>query len=80
MNILTYGDNEKDANFPELGELVTLLNGIMPNPLLISERDSDASVEADSPSVLCSNVEEGSADLDQTHIAWTDIGQIIRML
>ena len=80
MNTLTYNDPKKDHDFPELGELFTLLNGVMPNPLLISERGSDVYIEEDCSGLLCSNVEEGSADLNQTHINWTDIGQLIRML
>ena len=52
----------------------------MPYPLLISERGCAASAEEDCSGFLRSNVEEGSADLDQTHTFYTDIGQIIRML
>jgi len=78
--MLTHTDPTKDSSFPDLGELVTLLNGVMPYPLLNSQRTSDASVEEDCSGVQRSNVEEGSADLDQSHIIWTDIGNIIRML
>ena len=78
MNILTHDGIKKNPLYPELGKLVELFNGVIPFPLLISNRDSDAPIEADSAGVLCSNV--ASDDLDQTHFAWTDIGQIIRML
>jgi len=64
MIILIHDQPKKDPNFPDLGELVTLLNGVMSYPLLISERGSAASAEEDCSGVLCSKVEEGSADLD----------------
>ena len=68
MNMLTHDDPTKDHDLPDLGELVTLLNEGMPNPLLISERGSDASIEEYCSGRLRSNVEESSADFDQTHI------------
>ena len=43
MNILTNGDSKKDPNFPELGELNTLSNGVMPNQLINSPRAIDPS-------------------------------------
>ena len=52
----------------------------MPNPLLDSPRAINGSVDEDCSGVLRSTVEEGSADLDQSHFAWTDIGKMIRML
>ena len=80
MNILTYDDPKKDSNFPDLGELVTLLNEVMPNQLINSPRAIDPTVGEDHLGVIRSDVEEGSADLDQSHFTWTDIGRIIRML
>ena len=80
MNMLTHDDPTKNPNFPNLDELVTLLNGVMPYPLLNYKRGSDVSVEKDCSGIQRSNVEEGSADLNQSHIVWTDIGKRIRML
>ena len=80
MNMLTHDDPTKNPNFPNLDELVTLLNGVMPYPLLNSKRGSDVSVAKDCSGIQRSNVEEGSADLNQSHIVWTDVGKIIRMM
>ena len=80
MNMLTYDEPTKDPIFPDLGELVALLNEVMPTPLMSSPRAINASVDEDYSGVLRSNVEKGSADLDQSRLAWTDIGKIIRML
>jgi len=46
----------------------------MPYPLL------NSAVVEYCDGIQCSNVEEGSADLNQSHIVWTAIGKIIRML
>ena len=77
MNILTDGDPNKDSNFPELGELNTLLNGVMPNHLINSPRaiDPESGIL-----IIRSDVEDVSKDLDQGHLVWTNMGQIIRML
>ena len=80
MNMLTYDEPTKDPIFPDLGELFKLLNEVMPNPLLNSPRAIKASIDEDCLGVLHSNVEEGSADLDQSHLVWTDIGKMISML
>jgi len=80
MNILTCDDDTKDSNLPELGELVTLFNEVMPNKLINSPRTIDPTVGKDRLGVIRSKVEEGSADVDQSHFVWTDIGRIIRML
>ena len=80
MNILTCDDDTKDSNLPELGELVTLFNEVMPHKLINSPRAIDPTVGEDCPGVIRSEVEEGSADVDQSHFVWTDIGRIIRML
>ena len=70
----------KDFNFPDLSELVTRFNEVMPNQLINSLRAIDPTVGEVCSGVIRSNVEEGSADLDQSHFAWTDIGKMIRML
>ena len=75
MNILTHDDHMKEPNFPQLGELVTLLNEVLPNQLNKSPR----AIKPMS-GIICSDVEDSSTDLDQSHLVWTDIGQIIRML
>ena len=75
MNILTHGDPKKDPNFPELGELTKLLNEVMPNKLINSPRAIDPS-----SGIIGSDVEDVSTDLDQGHLVWTNMGQIIRML
>ena len=80
MNILTYDDPTKESNFPVLNELVTLLNEVMPNQLINYPRAIDPTVGEDRSGVIRSEVEEGSADVDQSHFVWTDIGSIIRML
>ena len=80
MNMLTYDEPTKDPIFPDLSELVTLLNEVMPNQLLNFPRAIDPTVGEDRSGVIRSEVEEGSADLDQSHFVWTDIGRIIRML
>ena len=45
-----------------------------------SPRAINPSVDEDRSGVIRSDVEEGSAYLDQSHFAWTDIGKMIRML
>ena len=80
MNILTCDDPTNDFNFPDLSELVTLLNEVMPNQLINSPRAIDPTIGEYHLGVIRSDVEEGSADLDQSHFAWTDIGKIIQML
>jgi len=75
MNILTDGDPKKDPNFPELGELATLLNEVMPNQMIDSPRAIDPT-----SGIIRSDVEDVSTDLDQYHLVWTTMGQIIRML
>ena len=75
MNILTHDDPTNDPNFPELGELNSLLNGVMPNQLIKSPSAIDPS-----SGIICSDVEDVSTDLDQGHLVWTNMGQIIRML
>ena len=80
MKILACDDPAKDSNFPDLSELVTLLNEVLPNQLINSPRAIDHTVGKDRSGVIRSDVEEGSADLDQSHFVWTDIGRIIRML
>ena len=52
----------------------------MPYPLLNSPRAIDPSVDKDHLGVIRSDVEEGSADLDQSHFTWTGIGKMIRIL
>ena len=80
MNILTHDEPTNDPNFPDLGELVTLLNEVMPNPLINFPRAIDSTVGEYRSVVIRSDVEEGSADLDQSHFAWTAIGNNIQML
>ena len=75
MNILTHGHPKKDPNFPELGDLTTLLNEVMPNQLINSPRAIDPL-----SGIIRSDVEDVSTDLDQGHLVWTNMGQIIRML
>ena len=60
---------------PELGELNTLLNGVMPNQLINSPRAIDPA-----SSIICSDMEDVSTYLDQCHLVWTTMGQIIWML
>ena len=75
MNILTHDDPTKDPNFPELGELNSLLNGVMPNQLIKSPSAIDPS-----SGIIGSDVEDVSTDLHQGHLVWTNMGQMIRML
>ena len=75
MNILTHGDPNKDPNFPELGELTTLLNEVMPNQLINSPRAIDPL-----SGIIRSDVEDVSTDLDQGHLVWTNMGKINQML
>ena len=74
-HLATNGDPKKDPNFPELGELAMLLNGVMPNQLINSPRAIDPA-----SGIIRSDVEDVSTDLDQGHLVWTNMGHIIRML
>ena len=56
-------------NFPELGELNTLLNGVMPNKLI----NSPTAIYPVAGNI-CSDVEDVSTDLDQGHLVWTNMG------
>ena len=53
----------------------TLLNGVMPNKLINSPTAIEPGL-----GIICSDVEDVSTDLDQGHLVWTNMGQIIRML
>ena len=62
MNILTHGDPNKDSNFPELGELNTLLNEVMPKQLINSPSAIDPA-----SGIISSDVEDVSTYLHQCH-------------
>jgi len=47
----------------------------MPNKLINSPTAIDPVL-----GIICSDVEDVSTDLDQGHLVWTNMGQIIRML
>ena len=67
---MSYHDNEHLT-----GELNTLLNGVMQNKLINSPTAIDPT-----SGIICSDVEDVSTYLEQGHLVWINMGQIIRML